>query len=146
VDKALADAVLDADEAEEIRDWIAALVTDGHADTGVTNIGGVLAPTEPITDAGALEISGKVFVLTGKMSMGPRSLIADEITRHGGTVKDSVTDRTDYVVVSSIASRHWKATHYGAKIEGALRKIEAGHKMRFVSENALVGALLDAEP
>jgi len=84
VDKALADAVLDAEEAEEIRDWIAALVTDGHADTGITNIGGVLAPTDPITDVSAFDIAGKVFVLTGKMSMGPRSLIGDEIARHGG--------------------------------------------------------------
>lgn len=145
VDKALADAVLDAEEAEEIRDWIAALVTDGHADTGVTNIGGVLAPSDTITDAGALDIAGKVFVLTGKMSMGPRSLIGNEIARHRGTLRNSVTDETDYVVVSYNASRHWKTTHYGTKIEEALRKIEAGHKMRFVSENTLARALLYAE-
>lgn len=142
VDKALADAVLDEEEAEEIREWIAELVTDGHADTGVANIGGVLAPTDPITDSNAIEIEGKVFVLTGKMSMGPRSLIGEEISRRGGTLKDTVTDETDYVVVSRNASRHWKTTHYGTKIEAALKKIEAGHAMRFVAEHALASALV----
>nr|WP_246237353.1 AAA domain-containing protein [Halovulum dunhuangense] len=142
VDAALADAILDEEEAEEIREWIAALVTDGHADTGVANIGGVLSPTVPITDAGAIDLEGKVFVLTGKMSMGPRSLIGDEIARRGGTLKNTVTDETDYVVVSNTASRHWKTTHYGIKIEAALKKIEAGHAMRFVAEHALARALV----
>ena len=142
VDEALADAVLDEEEAEEIREWIAELVTDGHADTGVANIGGVLSPTDPITDAGAIDLEGKVFVLTGKMSMGPRSLIGDEIARRGGTLKNTVTDETDYVVVSNTASRHWKTTHYGIKIEAALKKIEAGHAMRFVAEHALASALV----
>ena len=142
VEKALADAALDEEEAEEIREGIAELVTDGHADTGVASIGGVLSPTDPITDAGDVAIEGKVFVLTGKMSMGPRSLIGEEIARRGGTLKDTVTDETDYVVVSSTASRHWKTTHYGTKIEAALKKIEAGHAMRFVAEHALASALV----
>ena len=53
-----------------------------------------------------------------------------------------VTDETDYVVVSNTASRHWKTTHYGTKIEAALKKIEAGHAMRFVAEHALASALV----
>ncbi|WP_417523462.1 DUF4011 domain-containing protein [Marinovum sp.] len=142
VDEALADAVLDEEEAEEIREWIAELVTDGHADTGVANIGGALSPTDPITDAGAIDLEGKTFVLTGKMSMGPRSLIGNEIARRGGILKNTVSDETHYVVVSNTASRHWKTTHYGTKIEAALRKIEAGHAMRFVAEHALASALV----
>ncbi|MGR3372745.1 hypothetical protein [Pseudooceanicola nanhaiensis] len=73
---------------------------------------------------------------------GPRSLIGDEIARRGGTLKNTVTDETDYVVVSNTASRHWKTTHYGIKIEAALKKIEAGHAMRFVAEQAHASALV----
>jgi very-short-patch-repair endonuclease/RecA/RadA recombinase len=50
VDGALADDVLDEVEAEEIREWIAVLVTDGYTDTGISSIGGVAASTDPITD------------------------------------------------------------------------------------------------
>ncbi|SEL62839.1 AAA domain-containing protein [Roseivivax marinus] len=141
VDGALADAVLDDDEAEEIREWLAALVTDGHADTGVANIGGVVAPTDPITDPAEVDLEGKTFVLTGKMSMGPRSLIGQELARRGAALKGSVTDKTDFVVVSNTASLHWTATHYGTKIEAARKKIDDGHPMRFVAEHALAQAL-----
>src|SRR5699024_7879150 len=132
--------VLDDAEAEEIRDWLAALVTDGHADTGMSNIGGVITPTDPIHDAAAVTFSGRAFVLTGKMSIGPRSLIGDELARRGAVLKSSVTDETDYVVVSSTASRHWKTTHFGTKIEAARKKIDEGHRLRFVAEHALAKA------
>lgn len=141
VDGALADAVLDDLEAEEIRDWIAALVTDGHADTGVSNIGGVISATDPIHSPDEVSFEGKIFVLTGKMSIGPRSFIGDELARRGAILKQSVTDESDYVVVSSTASRHWKTTHFGTKIEAARKKIDEGHDMRFVAEHALAGAL-----
>lgn len=144
VDGALADAVFDDEEAEEIREWLAELVTDGHGDTGVANIGGVTAPTDPITDAGELSLDGKIVVLTGKMSIGPRSLIGQELARCGATLKDTVTDQTDYLVVSNTASRHWKTTHFGTKIESARKKIDAGHPMRFVAEHALAKALGEA--
>lgn len=141
VDAALADAHLDAEEAEEIREWIAALVTDGYADTGVGSIGGVVAQDEPLTDPAELDFDGAVFVLTGKMSIGPRALIGEAIAARGGILKPSVTDKTDYVVVSNTASTHWKTTHFGTKIEAARAKIRNGHPMRFVRESALAQAL-----
>ncbi|ANT62760.1 helicase [Salipiger sp. CCB-MM3] len=142
VDGALADAELDEAEAEELREWIAALVTDGHADTGVANIGGVIAPTDPISDPAQLSFDGKTFVLTGKMSIGPRSLIGAELTRRGAVLKSSVTDETDFIVVATTASRAWKTTHFGTKIEAARGKIADGHPMRFVTERALAEAFL----
>lgn len=145
VDGALADAVLDDEEAEEIREWIAELVTDGHADTGVASIGGVMSPTDPITDPEDISLNGKTFVLTGKMSMGPRSFIGAELQRRGAVLKSNVTDQTDFVVVSNTASRHWKTTHYGTKIEAARAKIANGHQMRFVAEHALSKVLLSED-
>lgn len=141
VDEALADAHLDEEEAEEIREWIAALVSDGYADTGIGSIGSVVEADEPLTDPAEIDFEGAVFVLTGKMSIGPRALIGDAIAARGGVVKPSVTDKTDYVVVSNTASTHWKTTHFGTKIEAARAKIRNGHSMRFVRESALAAAL-----
>ncbi|RAZ81748.1 DUF4011 domain-containing protein [Cereibacter johrii] len=146
VDGALADDVLDGREEEELREWLAALVTDGHADTGVANIGGVTAPTDPIVDPGSLAFTGKSYVLTGKMSIGPRSFIGEELARRGAVLDPRVTERTDFVVVSTTASRHWKTTHFGTKIEAAREKITAGHPMRFVTEHALAKALAGTDP
>lgn len=138
---ALADRVLSDDESEEIRQWIALLVGDGYVDTGVTNIGNTAQLDEPITDPALIEFEDKCFVLTGPMRMGTRDFIIQEIERCGGEVGKSVVRRTDYVVVSSNASKNWRTTHFGMKIERAKELIVEGYKLRFVSEHALERAI-----
>lgn len=138
---AMADRVLTDEEAEEIRQWIALLVGDGYVDTGVPNIGTTAQLDEPIADPALIDFADKCFVLTGPMRMGPRHLIIKEIERCGGEVGKSVVRRTDYVVVSSNASKNWRTTHFGTKIERAKELIVEGYKLRFVEEHALEKAI-----
>ncbi|WP_425331304.1 BRCT domain-containing protein [Paracoccus ravus] len=88
-----------------------------------------------------MRLAGSHFVLTGPMKMGPRSFIKMEIERVGGIFDPRTTKRTDYLVVSSSASKHWRTTHFGTKIERGMELIQEGHRLRFVSENALVAAI-----
>ena len=141
VEASMADKVLTGDEAEEIREWIARLVGDGFIDTGIANIGSVARLDDPITDPSEVKIAGSHFVLTGPMKIGPRSFIRSEIERLGGIFDERTTRQTDYVFVSSDASKHWRTTHFGTKIERAKELIEEGYKLRFVSEGALAKAL-----
>ena len=141
VDAALADRVLTAEESEEVREWIARLVGDGFIDTGVPNIGNTAQLLEPITDPGGIDIAGRCFVLTGPMRMGTRSFIVSEIERCGGKVGSFPSRHTDYVVVSSNASRHWRTTHFGTKIERAKELAEQGVEIAFCAETALEGAI-----
>ncbi|MHA7874265.1 BRCT domain-containing protein [Roseivivax sp.] len=141
VEAALEDDILSEEESEEIREWIALLVGDGFIDTGIPHIGTVAKLDEPITDPDDIALSGSVFVLTGPMRMGPRSYIISEIEKVGGICAPRTTTRTDYVVISSTASRHWRTTHFGTKIERAFELIEKGEKLRFVSEVALQKAI-----
>jgi hypothetical protein len=143
VEAAMDDDVLTDDEAEEIQEWIAQLVGDGFVDTGIPNIGTVAKLDEPITDPSEIALEGSVFVLTGPMRMGPRSFIISEIESAGGICAPRTTKKTDYVVISSTASRHWRTTHFGSKIERARELIEEGQTLRFVSEVAL-GKAIDA--
>lgn len=137
VEAALADKVLTEEEAEDLREWIARIVSDGYADTGVPNIGNVAMLHEPITDPGRIDLDGARVVLTGPMRMGPRRMIEAAIADAGGIPDPRVTWKTDYVVVSSNASRHWRTTHFGTKIERARELIQQGCNVRFVSEVAL---------
>lgn len=141
VEAAMDDDVLTDDEAEEIQEWIAQLVGDGFVDTGITNIGNVARLDDPIADPHQIKFDGFVFVLTGPMRMGPRSFIISEIESAGGVCSSSTTKKTDYVVISTTASRHWRTTHFGRKIEYARHLIEEGQKMRFVSETVLQEAI-----
>lgn len=138
---AMADRLLSDDESEEIRQWIALLVGDGYVDTGVANIGNTAQLDEPITDPAMIDFEGRCFVLTGPMRMGTRGFIIEEIERCGGEVGKTVVRRTDYVVVSSNASKNWRTTHFGTKIERAKELIVEGYKLRFVAEHALEQAI-----
>lgn len=141
VESAMEDDVLTDDEANEVQEWIAQLVGDGFNDTGIANIGTVAKLDEPITDPNEIQVHDAVFVLTGPMRMGPRSFIVKEIESVGGICEHRTTRRTDYVVISATASRHWRTTHFGTKIERARELIDQGYKLRFVSEIALQKAI-----
>ena len=130
----------DAD-IEGIQTCIADLVGDGHGVTGICNIGSVAGFPGQIVNAKEVRLNGSIFVLTGRMRMGSRAEVVSAIERAGGSCGASTTRRTDYIVVSSEASRHWICTHFGRKIERALELIDEGLKFRFVSEVALEAAL-----
>lgn len=145
LEASLADKVLTDEEAEDLREWIARLVGDGYIDTGLPNIGNVSKLDEPITNPAEVILPGKNFVLTGPMLMGPRAFIVSEIERCGGNVAGSVSRKTDFVVVSANASKSWRTTHFGTKIEKAKNLIIEGYQLRFVAEFALAEAIRAAE-
>jgi NAD-dependent DNA ligase len=88
-----------------------------------------------------IRISGSNFVLTGPMKIGVRSYIIDLIEQCGGFVLKTASHKSNYVVVSMDASRHWLTTHFGIKIKRACELIEEGHQINFVSEVALAQAI-----
>lgn len=141
LEAALADKILTEEESEEVRAWIALLVGDGYVDTGIPNIGNTAELDEPIRDAAQISLKGACVVLTGPMRMGTRDFIIAEIERCGGEVGKTTTRKTDYVVVSSTASKNWRTTHFGTKIERAKELIVEGYKLRFVTEAALEAAI-----
>lgn len=141
LEAALADKILTEEESEEVRAWIALLVGDGYVDTGIPNIGNTAELDEPIRDAAQITLKDACVVLTGPMRMGTRDFIITEIERCGGEVGKTTTRKTDYVVVSSTASKNWRATHFGTKIERAKELIVEGYKLRFVTEAALEAAI-----
>ena len=141
LEAALADKILTEEESEEVRNWIALLVGDGYVDTGIPNIGNTAELDEPIRNAAQITLKGACVVLTGPMRMGTRDFIIEEIERCGGEVGKTTTRKTDYVVVSSTASKNWRTTHFGTKIERAKELIVEGHKLRFVTEVALEAAI-----
>lgn len=141
LEAALADKILTEEESEEVRAWIALLVGDGYVDTGIPNIGNTAELDEPIRDAAQITLKGACVVLTGPMRMGTRDFIIAEIEGCGGEVGKTTTRKTDYVVVSSTASKNWRTTHFGTKIERAKELIVEGYKLRFVTETALEAAI-----
>ena len=64
------------------------------------------------------KLEGKILVVTGTLEGFSRNEIADYIKYHGGKMADSVSAKTDYLVVGDKpgASKLGKAVNLGTKI------------------------------
>ena len=77
-------------------------------------------------EAVSAELQGKTFVITGTLPALSRDEAKDMIQSHGGKVTDSVSAKTDYLVLGeNPGSKLEKARKLGVAIvdEEALRKL-----------------------
>lgn len=75
-----------------------------------------------------IKIEGRTFCFTGESVHGTRKEIYETITQLGGICRNSVSKKTDYLIVGNCGNPCWAYACYGRKIEEAmtLRK-EGGH-------------------
>jgi len=139
--QAISDGVLTGDEADDIHAWIVRIVGDGYADTGMASIGTALAFDGMIDDHSAVVFEGMCFVITGALRLAPRREIVAVIESLNGIFSRSITMKTNYVILASTASRDWKATHFGTKIEKAQEYLNQGAQLRFLPEHIFEEAL-----
>ena len=92
---------------------------------------GVRLVDEPKVNGGVIDgpLSGKTFVVTGRLQRTTRSGIEGQIKALGGIVQDSVSKKTDYLVVGEDAgSKLAKAQKLGTRIldEDLFERLAAG--------------------
>lgn len=88
-----------------------------------------------------IEFEGKTFCVTGEFKHGSRAEICDLITNAGGSVKSSVSKKTDYLVVGGAGNPCWAYACYGRKVEHAVELRKQGAKIVIVSERDFCDAL-----
>ena len=82
-----------------------------------------------------------IFVFTGKFAFGPRRDCQHHAIRLGAKCEDTVTRRTNYLVIGTFGSRDWVHTPFGRKIEKAVQYREAGLRLAIVAEEHWAAAL-----
>lgn len=92
------------------------------------NIGGVCAIAPDIVFA------GRVFCFTGASAHATRKEIAAIVTEHGGTFSNSLTRKTDYLIVGAEGNPCWAYSCYGRKVETAMQLRKEGHRVVIVNE------------
>ena len=139
----IADALTDGvTSADEERDLLALLqgVVGGEAD-GEQSVAS-LTSTLPLDDPPpSINFNDHVFIVTGTFDFGPRSAVIEAIETRGGTVRDALSSRTDYLVVGMLGSRDWIHSSYGRKIEQALKLREEGATLVIIGEAHLRASL-----
>lgn len=88
-----------------------------------------------------IEIPGHMFCFTGASCRGTRDQIADEILARGGLFSNSVTNKTEYLVVGTEGNPCWAFSCYGRKVEKAIALRKDGKFLQIINEHDFWNAL-----
>lgn len=90
-----------------------------------------------------ISFAGKIFCFTGESLRAKRAEIADIINSRGGTLRSSVSAKTDYLIVGNSGNPCWAYACYGRKIEEAVALRQGGAKVVIVNETDFWDAVDD---
>lgn len=116
--RSIADGRITPEESDDICGWITHLVGDSASDTGVATFGNVGVIEGALEDHNDIIFEERMFVLTGKFTLGPRKAIQGMISDRGGQFKNNVCKNTHYLCVATEASRDWRhtlASHFAVR-------------------------------
>lgn len=85
--------------------------------------------------------SGRNIVLTGDFIHGSRDDISNELEAAGFTIQNSVTKKTDYLVVGEYGSAQWSQGNYGTKVKKAIELQEKGCSIKIIKEREFFDSL-----
>lgn len=78
--------------------------------------------------------TGKTFCITGVLKRGNRELLQNDIKKLGGIPTESITKKTDYLIVGDNGNPAWAFSCYGRKVEKALSLRKEGHTITLIHE------------
>ena len=134
---AMADGRIDPGELEHLKQTLKDLVGGTLQETGEVD---GWSTSLPVDASAEVVVRGRVFCFTGEFIYGTRTACTALTVLQGGSVKDSVSPRVDYLVIGGMASRYWANTSYGRKIEKAINLQGEKVPITIVSEDQWHGA------
>lgn len=81
-----------------------------------------------------LNLRDKQVVLTGNFVNGSKDEITSKLEMLGASVKNSVSGKTDYVIVGGYGSNDWACGNYGSKVKKALELQSKGKDIKIIKE------------
>lgn len=81
-----------------------------------------------------IQLQNKIFCFTGESYRAARKEISDIVTQHGGIFRNSVSNKTDYLIVGNAGNPCWAYACYGRKIEEAVNIRKTGGHIVIVNE------------
>lgn len=108
------------------------IVEDNTADI---NIEGICAVDPEII------FENKTLCITGILSRGTRNQLQEAIKAKGGVTVNSISRKTDYLVIGDTNNACWSYACYGRKVEKALDLRKSGHTVILVHEFDIFDAI-----
>jgi NAD-dependent DNA ligase len=98
-----------------------------------------------ITSDPMIEFRERLFCFTGISNRFSRADIENKIVSLGGKYKDTVTKKTDYLIVGDNKNPCWTFACYGRKVEKAISLRKAGSQISIIHENDFWDFVEDAD-
>lgn len=135
----LADNIVTPEESADLKQTIEQIIGGGLED-GIT---GGNATSLPVDQGAKITIEGALFCFTGAFVLGTRKACERLVIERGGAAASNVSSKTAYLVIGGLASRDWKHTSHGTKIEKAMALKDKGHHITIIDEPALTAIVSD---
>jgi NAD-dependent DNA ligase len=132
----LSDNIIDEEERTILMAYFNQFVTIQDSDVKQTikdktvdvNISG-LCTSEP-----DVNFEGKTFCITGVLQRGNRENLQRDIIKLGGIPTDTISKKTDYLIVGDNGNPAWAFSCYGRKVEKAINLRKDGHTIMLIHE------------
>lgn len=125
------DGCIEDDEREDLRQLLVDLVGEPEDEDTTVNLSTRLAFDDPCP---SILFENREFVFTGRFVYGTRKRCQQEVSARGGRCADTLTKRTNYLVVGLLGNDAWIQSTHGRKIEQAVEARTAGLPIAIVSE------------
>ena len=121
--EALSDGVLTEDEKGHLLKSLSEISGNDFWKTGAALPESI---SSVFDDDPTVVFSDNVFVMTGEFMFGTRNACHKATEFRGGLTGDSVTKKTNYLVIGSMASPLWIESNFGRKIQKAAEMADSG--------------------
>lgn len=138
IQQVLADGLVTPEERDNLLQHLQQLVQVDFSQTGAAIAD---SPALPVDDEVTVVLTNSGVCHTGEFLFGTRAAVERATLRAGGMPVDSVTRRTDLVVIGTRVSPHWVGTTYGRKIQRAVELRDAGAGLEIISERRWLAAI-----
>lgn len=127
----LADDIITDEEARDLYDMLAKIGAQTFQETGLAT---GMATQYLSDDPDEIDLKGCLVCFTGQFPSGSRSKQERIAAELGATPQKTVTQKTDCLVLGTMASRDWKFSSYGRKIQSVLENRKKGSNTLIISE------------
>ena len=86
-------------------------------------------------------LAGKNICLSGEFNSGSKDVVSSLLSEKGATIQNSVTRKTDILIVGGQGSSAWCAGNYGSKIKMALELQAKGINVQIIREADFFSAI-----
>jgi hypothetical protein len=133
VEAIFADGVVAEDEREELAAIMRQIVGgEFRIETQPEDSSTALPLDNPAPDI--IHFPDHEFCVTGRFAFGTRKKVVEAISNLGGTFNDTPRLGTNYLVIGFFASKDWKYSSHGTKIERALQLRQDASDIAIIAE------------